>query len=120
MTLEKLITYFHSSRFDYLALDFAGVSLRLARHQARCAEHALARDVTAPSVGFIEAAVGRDHFPRDGMIVAEGEPLFTLRRFKDTIEVKAPIAGTVAAVSMTHGTFVEYGQRVAVLKVHNR
>jgi biotin carboxyl carrier protein len=115
MTLEKLIAYFHGSRFDYLALDFAGVSLRLARNEALSAAQSVVHEVLAPSVGFMEPAAGRDRFPTTGTIVAEGEPLFTLRRFRDTIEVKAPGAGTLGVVA-TQGAFVQYGECIAAVK----
>jgi biotin carboxyl carrier protein len=117
VSIEPLIAYFHRSRFDYLALDFAGSSLRLSRDGAASnVQRGSARDIVAPSVGFVEAATGRDQFPRMGMPVAEGEPLFRLRRFTDTIEVRAPTGGTLEALLVEQGTFVEYGERIAVLR----
>src|SRR5690348_12169511 len=117
MPLETLIAYFHGSRFAYLALDFAGRSLRLSRQGADSdPQGGSACDMVAPSVGFLEMAIGRDQFPRVGMPVAEGEPLFRLRRFTDAIEVLAPIAGTLEALRVEQGTFVEYGERIAVLR----
>ena len=117
MPLETLIAYFHGSRFAYLALEFAGRSLRLSREGEHSdSQHGSARDMVAPSVGFLETATGRDQFPRAGMLVAEGEPLFRLRRFTDSIEVLAPIGGTLEALLVEQGTLVEYGERIAVLR----
>lgn len=123
--IEQLIAYFHSSRLQYLALDHAGWSIRLSREQpstgsgqAESKGVSLAAPVTqvlAPAVGFIALAQGRNRFPEAGEPVAAGEPLFAVRRFKNTIEVRAAAAGALTSVRVTEGAFVEFAQPLATI-----
>lgn len=114
---ERLTEYFQGSRFEYLALDYAGSSLRFSRARPRSdgapAAEARTGEVLAPGVGFIELPPGRDRFPQAGERVAEGEPLFAIRRFRDALEVTAPAAGTLASIQVNQGAFVEFGQPLA-------
>ena len=126
---ERLAEYFQSSRFEYLALDYAGSSLRISRaplaadgasqRAARLAP-AIAPDtrgesVLASSVGVVERAPGRTRFPAAGERVAEGECLFAIRRYKNSIEVKAPTSGSLASLAVGEGAFVEFGQPLATI-----
>lgn len=124
--IEQLIAYFHSSRLQYLALDHAGWSIRLSREQpstgsgqAESKGVSLAApavtQVLAPAVGFIALAQGRNRFPEAGEPVAAGEPLFAVRRFKNTIEVRAAAAGALTSVRVTEGAFVEFAQPLATI-----
>jgi len=116
--IERFIAYFHDSGFEYLALDFDGYSVRLSREplpQGAAASDRQSVGIVGPSVGFIALANGREHFPRAGVAVVAGEPLFTLRRFKSTMDVQAPAAGILRSVLVEEGSFVEYGQTLAIL-----
>lgn len=128
-TFERLREYFRTSRFQYLALDYAGLSIRLSKEQGSNAGAALqdtrqpaaiaaetsAAQVLAPSVGFVDLPPGRDRFPEAGERVAEGDCLFVIRRFKDVVEVRAAAAGTLASVLVRKGVFVEFGQPLAAI-----
>jgi biotin carboxyl carrier protein len=115
--IDWLIEYFHCSGFEYLALDHGGRSIRLSRKAASQEPHHrnAATAVLASSVGFVAKAKGRERFPRPGDIVAEGEPLFAIRRFRNAIELIAPAAGTLGAISIEEGAFVEFGEPLATI-----
>jgi biotin carboxyl carrier protein len=119
--IDWLIEYFHRSGFEYLALDYAGHTLRLSRASASHEDRvgAQARAVVATSIGFIAKAKGRERYPRSGDTVAEGEPLFAIRRFRNAVEVTAPAAGTLATLSIEDGAFVQYGEPLAtIIEMH--
>jgi biotin carboxyl carrier protein len=117
--IERLIAYFHASRFQYLALEYGECSLRLARnHQpdVGSAGETHRTEVEASSVGFVDLAAGREKFPQAGATAAEGEPLFSIRKWKSTIEVRAGSAGVIESVAVSRGEFVEYAQLLATIK----
>ncbi|MBI4193842.1 MAG: hypothetical protein HY526_02060 [Betaproteobacteria bacterium] len=128
-TFERLIEYFQTSRFQYLALDYAGSSIRLSREQpsnvggslqdtresAAIAGDTCAAQVLASSVGFVDLPPGRDRFPGAGEHVAEGDCLFAIRRFKNVVEVRAAAAGSLASILVTKDAFVEFGQPLATI-----
>jgi len=111
LDLGALVAYFEGSCFEVLALDHAGASLRLCREAPRPTV-ALA----APSVGRIGFAPGRVRLPRAGDTVQRDECLFTIRRFKASIEVKAPASGRIASLPIEPGEFVEFGQHLAAIE----
>lgn len=116
---QRLVEYFHGSRFQFLALDYSGHSLRLSREQHSSAGSAR-RDVRvatvlAASVGFVDLPPGRNRFPEAGERVAAGDCLFVIRRFSSKIEVRAGAAGLLASVLIGKGAFVEFGQPLATI-----
>lgn len=116
---ERLIEYFESSRFEYMALDYAGASLRLSRERPKetpAHAHAAAGVyVAASAVGVVELPAGRERFPEAGDRVAEGEVLFDLRRFRSVVAMRAPASGILSSVLVTEGDFVEFGQLLTTL-----
>lgn len=126
---QRLVEYFQGSRFQFLALDYAGHSLRLSREQHSSAGSAHREDceqgavtatsgvamVLAASVGFVDLPPGRDRFPEAGESVAAGDCLFVIRRFRSEIEVRAGAAGLLASVLIGKGAFVEFGQPLATI-----
>lgn len=116
----RLIDYFQGSRFEYLALDYAGGSLRLTR--AGAARERTFSDarvsaaiieptrVLSPSVGVVELPAGRERFAAAGEHVTEGEALFAIRRFRNVVAVSAPATGHVGSTLVSVGDFVEFGQ----------
>lgn len=125
---ERLIEYIRASSFQYLALDYAGFSvrfsrdpsaaggaLRVSRGSAAAAGQTSAAQVLAPSLGFVELHPGRARFPEAGECAAAGDGLFLIRRFKNVVEVKAAAAGTLASVWVERGAFVEFGQPLATI-----
>jgi biotin carboxyl carrier protein len=130
-SLERIVEYFERSRFDYLALDYGGKSLRLSR-PVRATEvggidgsgiaaqrGTSVMNVPAPTVGFVEVAAGRTRFPQAGDAVAKDEALFTLRRHKTVLTVGAAASGTLESVLVGEGDFVEFGQPLAMLSQAN-
>jgi biotin carboxyl carrier protein len=129
-SLERIVEYFERSRFDYLALDHGGKSLRLSRSVRATAAGAIdetgrgaergpsAMNVPAPTVGFVEAAAGSTRFPRAGDAVAKDEALFTLRRHNTALTVVAAASGTLESVLVGAGDFVEFGQPLATLSAN--
>ena len=130
-SLERIVEYFERSRFDYLALDYGGKSVRLSRpvrateagaidetglHAERVA---FAVNVPAPTVGFVEKVAERTRFPKAGDAVAKDEALFTLRRHKTVLAVRAAASGTLGSVWVGEGDFVEFGQPLATLSQAN-
>lgn len=117
---ERLIEYFQSSRFEYLALDYAGGSVRLSRERPADA-HAAAEvtrestRVLASSVGFVELPAERQRFAEAGEHVAAGEVLFAIRRLRNVIAVSVPASGTVGSMLVSQGDFVEFGQPLATV-----
>ena len=114
----RVVDYFQSSRFDYLALDYAGGSLRLSREPATHAGASLAATSTATtvlatSVGFVELPGGRQRLAEAGEHVEQGEAVFAIRRFRDVVVVSAPTSGTVESVLVKRGDFVDFGQPLA-------
>lgn len=105
-TFERFAEYFQNSSFEYLALDYAGRSLRLSRERTR---------VLASSVGFIALPAGRERFPEAGAHVVEGEALFAVRRFRNVIAVRVPASGILESVLVSKGDFVEFGQPLATV-----
>lgn len=125
---ERLIEYIRASGFQYLALDYAGFSvrfsrdpstaggaLRVSRVSAAGAGQTSAAPVLAPSLGFVDLHPERARFPEAGEYTAEGECLFVIRRFKNVIEVRAAAAGSLASVMVKRGAFVEFGQPLATI-----
>ena len=107
--LSCLIDYFNGSRFEYLALEYAGAALRLQR------EPASSIALLAPAAGTIELPPQRPRM-QTGQPVRRGECLFVIRRFKSAIEVPASLDGRLTEISVEPGTFVEYGQALARLE----
>ncbi len=128
-SLERIVEFFERSRFDYLALAYAGKVLRLSRANRGPGADAIdetgggaergasAVNVPAPTVGFVEA--GRARFPEAGDAVSENEALFTLRRYKSGVTVHAAASGTLESVLVSEGDFVEFGQPLATLSQTN-
>lgn len=125
---ERIIEYIRTSSFQYLALDYAGFSvrfsrgpataggaLRVTRESAAVAGQTSAAQVLAPSLGFVDLHPGRARFPEAGEYAAEGDCLFVIRRFKNVVEVKATAAGPLASVMVERGAFVEFGQLLATI-----
>ena len=117
---ERLIEYFESSGFSYLALDYAGASVRLSRERpaqeiSAAAVSSEPTHVLASSVGFIESPAERRRFPQSGDQVAEGEALFAIRRFRNVLAVSAPASGILGSVLVSAGDFVEFGQPLATV-----
>lgn len=126
---QRLVEYFQGSRFQFLALDYAGHSLRLSREERPSAgsAHRDVREgaaaavtsgvatVLAASVGFVDLPPGRNRFPEAGESVAAGDCLFVIRRFRSEIEVRAGAAGLLASVMIGKGAFVEFGQPLATI-----
>lgn len=125
---ERIIEYFRTSSFQYLALDYAGFSVRLSRgpsnaggarrdtrESAAIAGQTAAAQVLAPSLGFVDLHPGRARFPEAGEYAAEGDCLFVIRRFKNVVEVRAAAAGPLASVMVERGAFVEFGQPLATI-----
>ena len=129
-SLERIVEFFERSGFEYLALDYAGKVLRLSRAIRAPDVHAIesehdaegvvsAVQVCAPSVGFVEAAAERARFPKAGDEVSKNEVLFTLRRHKSALTVRAATTGTLESVLVCEGDFVEFGQPLATLSRTN-
>lgn len=102
---QQIAEFFHGSRLQYLALDHGSQSIRLSRPEPST--------VLAATVGTVAAGAGRARYPAPGESVAQGDTLFVIRRFRNDFEVKAPATGTLAAVLVPDGAFVEYGQPLA-------
>ncbi len=109
---DGLIDFFHRSSFQYLALDHGGASIRLARDEPGSD---VATPVRAPSIGFVTLASGRRRFPQAGDRVARGEPILAIRKYRQTIEVVAPAAGSLASLAVAEGAFVEFGAPLATI-----
>lgn len=129
-SLERIVEYFERSRFDYLALDYGGKSLRLLRElreggsaidqaAGSAIGAAAVMNVLAPTIGFVEAAAGRTRFPKAGDAVEKDEALFTLRRHKAALTVHAAAGGMLESVRVAEGEFVEFGQPLATLSQAN-
>jgi biotin carboxyl carrier protein len=130
-SLKRIVEYFERSRFDYLALDYGGKSLRLSRpvHATEAGaidETGLGAErgtslvnVPAPTVGVVETAAARTRFPQAGDAVAKDEALFTLRRHKTVLTVGAAASGKLESVLVGEGDFVEFGQPLATLSQAN-
>jgi biotin carboxyl carrier protein len=106
--LESILEFFRRSSFEYLALETAGQSLQLCREPMQ----PLAA-VRSPSVGVVDLAPGRKRLPRPGEHVDDGAVLFAVRRFQRVVQVRAPADGTIAAVHVDQGTFVQFDQLLA-------
>jgi biotin carboxyl carrier protein len=115
-TFERIIEYFQSSRFEYLALDYAGGSLRLARNTSTHAAATRGVELRAPTVGFVQLPDGRARFPEAGDPVSENEVLFAVRRFRNAIPVTAAASGAIGCVRVSEGDFVEFGQPLATIE----
>jgi pyruvate dehydrogenase E2 component (dihydrolipoamide acetyltransferase) len=73
-------------------------------------------DITVPDIGdFTEVAVIEVHVSA-GSTVAIDDPLITLETDKATMDVPAPAAGTITAVSIAVGDTVSAGRVIAVLE----
>ena len=72
--------------------------------------------LAAPSVGSIGFAPGRVRLPRAGDAVQSDECLFTIRKFKEAVEARAPASGRIASLLIETGEFVEFGQHLAVIE----
>jgi biotin carboxyl carrier protein len=130
-SLERIAEYFQRSRFEYLALDCAGKSLRFSRDipsaeasaiaaiEQGSAGRAPALQVCASTIGFAEAAAGRGTFPKAGDAVSKNEALFILRRQKSLLTVYAATSGTLESVLVSKGDLVEFGQPLATLSPTN-
>jgi multidrug efflux pump subunit AcrA (membrane-fusion protein) len=130
-SLERIAEYFQRSRFEYLALDYAGKSLRFSRDipsaepsgiaaiEPGTAGGASVLQVCAATIGFAEAAGGRGKFPKAGDAVSKNEALFILRRQKSVLTVRAVAGGTLESVLVSEGDFVEFGQPLATLSPTN-
>jgi biotin carboxyl carrier protein len=115
-SLERIVEYFQTSRFEYLALDCTGGSIRLSRAAPGSDVAATDRiEVRASTVGFVDLPAGRARFPEIGDGVLESEALFAIRRFKDVITVSAAASGMLHSVLVSKGDFVEFAQPLATL-----
>jgi len=111
LDFAALVAYFEDSCFESLEITQTGASLRLWRDAARTAVALL-----APRVGSVELASGRVGLPRAGDTVNRDEPLFTIRGFKASADVKAPASGRIASLSIASGDFVEFGQHLGMIE----
>ena len=110
LDIERLIAYFRTSAFEYLALRHRRGSLTLQREPA-----AAPITVLAPSVGVIQKAAATERVARAGDAVRYGDALFSVRRFQSVVEVLAPASGRITFAHLDAGGFVEYGQALAVI-----
>lgn len=115
-SFEGIIAYFRNSRFEHLALDYAGGSIRLSRDTPGTDIAATDRvEVRASTVGFVELPPGRARFPEAGDRVSENEVLFAIRGFRNVVTVSAAAGGTLDSVLVSAGIFVEFAQPLATV-----
>jgi dihydrolipoamide dehydrogenase len=73
-------------------------------------------DITVPDIGhFIDVLVIEVHVAA-GDVVAREDPLITLESDKATLDIPAPMAGTIAAVRVAVGDHVSAGHVIADLR----
>ncbi len=77
-------------------------------------------EVTVPDIGhFIEVPVIEVHVAT-GDVVAPEDPLITLESDKATLDIPAPVAGTITAVRVAVGDHVSAGHVIADLRTGQR
>lgn len=114
VSFARIAEYFQNSRFEYLALEYAGASLRLSSDPFGPDRAAAERiEVRAPAVGFVELPAGRARFPEAHEPVVENEVLFAIRGFKRLAAVSVPASGTLHSILVSAGDFVEFAQPLA-------
>ena len=76
----------------------------------------MATEIKVPALGesVSEATVGQ-WFKKEGDAVAQDEPLVELETDKVTIEVPAPMAGTLESITVKDGETVEVGALLGML-----
>ncbi len=73
-------------------------------------------DIRIPDIGnFADVPVIEVHVA-PGDVVAAGDPLITLESDKATMDIPAPVAGTIAGVRVTVGDRVSAGHLIAGLR----
>jgi acetyl-CoA carboxylase biotin carboxyl carrier protein len=74
--------------------------------------------VTSPMVGvaYLSPEPGAPSFVSAGQQVTAGQTLLLIEAMKTFNQIKAPKAGTVAAILVQHGAPVEYGEVLIILE----
>jgi acetyl-CoA carboxylase biotin carboxyl carrier protein len=74
--------------------------------------------VASPMVGvaYLSPEPGSPPFVSVGQAVAAGQPLLLIEAMKTFNQIKAPKAGTVAAILVQSGAPVEYGEVLIILE----
>ena len=123
-----------------IAVERAGVSIRVARHsggglgRARAVESAAPTPlastplpvdpaqhpgvVASPMVGtaYLAPEPGARPFVEVGTVVKTGEPLMIIEAMKTMNQIPAPRAGTVMRVLIEDGQPVEYGEPLMIIE----
>jgi acetyl-CoA carboxylase biotin carboxyl carrier protein len=138
--IRELAKLLDETGLTEIAVERAGVSIRVARHfgggRSRAAETAAsaAAPVTAtalpldpaqhpgvvasPMVGtaYLAPEPGARPFVEVGTVVKPGEPLMIIEAMKTMNQIPAPRPGTVIQVLVEDGQPVEYGQPLMIIE----
>ena len=109
--IRRLIEVFQESGCVELELAFGSTRLRLG---ARMPARGVIETVASPGVGIFRASIS------EGDSMNQGDELGRIKSVRAETVVHTAIAGVVSALPVADGAFVEYGGRLAELRVDTR
>lgn len=116
--LILILETLESSTFTHFMVEAGGMRINARRFGSTdtatgkiAGSGAEAALVPAPRVGFFRLAIA------PGSDVGADTVIGSIKAFRKTISVKAGHAGTITAVLVPDGAFVEYGQALARVKI---